>query len=122
MSHNVEHTTQVECLKWFRLQYPKLKPLLFTVPNGSLVKGREHMPALIKYYVSEGVVAGVSDLIFLYPAHGYHALCIEFKTSTGRQSQEQKDFQNAVESVGFKYVIIRNFTQFFDLMNFWIRI
>ena len=31
---NDEHRIQSACVRWFRLKYPKLKNVLFAVPNG----------------------------------------------------------------------------------------
>jgi len=112
---HIESEIQKACVKWFRLQYAKLRPLLFSVPNGGQrdIRVAQSMKA-------EGIVAGVADILFLYPAHGFHALCIEFKTSKGHQSDAQVEWQKAVESVGYKYVVIRNFDQFYLLIRFWL--
>lgn len=114
MKH-VESYIQKQCVKWFRLQYRHLYPLLFSVPNGGQrdIRVAQSMKA-------EGIVAGVSDMIFLYPARGYHALCIEFKTEHGRQSDAQVEWEAAVTAKGYKYVLIRNFMQFYHLIRFWI--
>ncbi|MDO5650141.1 MAG: VRR-NUC domain-containing protein, partial [Gallicola sp.] len=88
--NNRESKIQQACVKWFKWQYRQLEYLLFAVPNGgarSRVTG-----AILK---AEGVLRGVSDLILLYPAQGYHALLIELKTEKGRQSDTQKAFQKA---------------------------
>ena len=114
MKH-VESYIQTQCVKWFRLQYKKMYPLLFSVPNGGQ---RDIRVAMVMK--GEGIVAGVSDMLFLYPSRGYHALCIEFKTEHGRQSDAQKEWQAAVEKQGYKYVVIRNFTQFYNLIRFWL--
>jgi hypothetical protein len=44
------------------------------------------------------VKAGVADVILLVPKKSYASLCLEFKTSIGRQSDEQKDFQRQAEA------------------------
>lgn len=102
-------------MEWFRLQYKDLRPLLFSVPNGGK---RDRITAVIM--TKEGIVAGVSDLLFLYPSRGYHGLCIEMKTKEGVQSEHQKAWQEAVEAQGYKYVICRNFPQFYNLIRFWL--
>lgn len=114
MKH-VESYIQKECVKWFRLQYRQYYPLLFSVPNGGQrdIRVAQSMKA-------EGIVAGVSDMLFLYPARGYHALCIEFKTEHGRQSDAQKEWEAAVTAQGYKYVLVRNFPQFYHLIRFWL--
>jgi hypothetical protein len=54
-----------------------------------------------------GVVAGVSDLIYLRTM-----IFIEMKTETGIQSKEQQRFQQIVESLGYVYVICRSLPHF----------
>ena len=61
MKHEESHI-QRNCVKWFRLAYPKLARLLFAVPNGGKRGIRE--AAIMK---AEGVVAGVADLLLLIP-------------------------------------------------------
>lgn len=66
---------------------------------------------------AEGVVAGVSDLILLVPRKGYASLCLEMKTSKGRQTDLQKQWQQAAESAGNKYLVIRSFDEFREAVN-----
>jgi len=42
------------------------------------------------------------------------------KTSNGKQSQNQKDFQKMFESAGYYYGVIRSFEEFCSLVNFYI--
>lgn len=102
-----ESDLQIACVRWFRLQYPQYARLLFAVPNGGNRNLRE--AARMK---AEGVTAGVADLILLMPSHEYGALCIELKTVKGRQSNSQKEWQEAAEKAGNRYVICRTFDQF----------
>lgn len=51
-------------------------------------------------------VPGLSDLT-LY-ADGGKTIFIEIKTPEGRQSKQQKQFQKAVEKLGYEYIIIRS--------------
>lgn len=110
-----ESNTQIACLEWLSLAYPKLRPLFFAVPNGGSRNKRE--AARMK---AEGVTAGVADCLFLYPRGEYHGLCIEFKTATGRQSASQKVFQKNVEAQGYLYKIARNFDEFRVIMENYI--
>lgn len=110
MRHD-ESRTQRECVKWFRLQYPQFARLLFAVPNGG---ARNKVTASV--LKAEGVTAGVADLILFAPCGGFHALCIEMKTETGRQSQEQKEWQREVENQGYKYVLCRTFEDFYEMV------
>jgi hypothetical protein len=104
-----ESRLQCSCVQWFRLQHPDKRLLLFAVPNGGFRIASE----AARLY-AEGVVPGVSDLIYLEPRGNYGALCIEMKTTlTGsRQSDRQKEWQKAVEAVGIRYVICRTLEEF----------
>ena len=111
INHN-ESRLQKSCVMWFRLQYPRLRSLLFAVPNGgarSAVTG-----AILK---AEGVLAGVADLLLLVPSRQYHGLCIEMKTAKGRQSTTQKQWERAVTMQGYKYIVCRSFTDFVKQIN-----
>lgn len=119
MNH-AESKLQQQCVAWFRAQYPQYAMLL-THPanegNGNRVTGAIHK--------AEGTVPGVPDLILFMPAYPglcfsyitskwteVHGLGIELKTSKGRQSQQQKDFQRMFEAAGYAYVVIRSFDEF----------
>lgn len=104
---HIESNIQTVCVTWFRIQYKKLAPLLFAVPNGGARNKTE--AAIMK---GEGVLAGVSDLLFLYPSGQYHGLCIEMKAPDGRQRDSQKEWQKAVEEQGYKYILCYSIEEF----------
>ncbi|MCD7721315.1 MAG: VRR-NUC domain-containing protein [Prevotellaceae bacterium] len=104
---HVESRIQIACVRWFRLQFPDLSRNFFSVPNGGARLKTEG--AIMK---AEGTLAGVSDLLLLCPAKGWHGLCVEMKTAKGRQQPSQRQFQLAVERQGYKYVICRSFDDF----------
>lgn len=112
---NEESKLQKACVKWFRMQYPAYKMLLFHVPNGGY-----RTATTARNMKLEGVVAGVADLILLVPSNEYHGLCIEMKTSKGRQSPKQRVFESAVSRMGYEYQIIRSLEDFMKLVTLWI--
>ncbi len=111
-----ETQLQKSCVRWFRLQYRRYKKLLFAVPNGG--KRNAITASRLK---AEGVVPGVSDLIFLYPNGIYPFLCIEMKYGNNEQSEHQKEWQEDVESVGGLYLVINSFDSFKTAINNYIR-
>ena len=116
MRNHTESQLQKSCVMWFRLQYPKLRSLLFAVPNGgarSAVTG-----AILK---AEGVLAGVADLLLLVPSREYHGLCIEMKTAKGRQSTTQKQWERAVTLQGYKYIVCRSFADFVEQIKGYLK-
>ena len=54
-------------------------------------------------------MAGVSDLIIIKPNE---VVFCEVKIEKGYQSDKQKDFQNQVETLGFRYVVVRSLEEF----------
>lgn len=107
-----EHRLQCDCVLWFRLSYPKLRHLLFAVPNG----GRRDAitGARLK---EEGATPGVSDLILLKASRTSNALCIEMKAPGGRQSAAQKQWQEEVEKHGPRYAVCRSLQEFQNVLN-----
>lgn len=112
---HIEETTQEHCVRWFSLQYPEYATLLHHSPNGGARNPREGAR-----FKRMGTRAGFPDLVFLLPRGGHPYLCIEFKTDKGRQSDTQREYQRAVESVGGLYALVRSFDEFYTLINKYI--
>jgi len=99
-----EAEIQSEFFNKMKLFFPRLPDkLIFAVPNG----GSRHKIEAANMK-RQGIKAGVADVILLIPKNGFASLCLEFKTDTGKQSDEQKEFQRQAESCGSKYVIVRS--------------
>ena len=109
-----ESNLQKTCVAWFRAQYPDHALMLFAVPNGG---GRSRIEGAIMK--GEGVTAGVADLILLEARGGYGSLCIEMKTRDkgSKQRPSQKAWQEAAERAGNRYVVVRSFEAFRDLVK-----
>ena len=133
MKNNKESRLQQQFVYWFRTQYPEYA-MLMTHP---INEGSGHSEIDRKrqaIHKAEGTVAGVTDLLLFLPAEyrkpfghdgmelvfHYHGLGIEWKTPTGRQSQEQKDFQKMFEAAGYKYVVVRTLDEGREVVNDYI--
>lgn len=113
-SKNRESQLQAECVRWFRLAYPKLMGRLFAIPNG----GYRHKitAAILK---REGAMAGVSDLFLAIPTYSkleprltiYHGMFIEMKDEDGELSQYQKEFI-AIMREDYMCVVCNSFDSF----------
>ena len=57
-----------------------------------------------------GLVKGVSDTILIFP--NGRIFFVEFKTETGQQRPEQKEFEQRITNLGYEYVLIRSINQF----------
>jgi len=110
-----EHILQRQCVGWFRENYPGIKKLLVAIPNG----GKRDI-ATAKALKDEGVVPGAPDLVLFISNREHPALCIEMKTKKGRQSESQKEWQEAAEKNGLKYAVIRDLFSFIKLINEYI--
>lgn len=113
-NHN-ESKIQIQCVTWFKYQYPHLAPLFFAVPNGGSRDKRE--AAIMK---AEGITAGVSDLILNIRGGSHTQLAIEMKDTKGTQSAAQKRYQRYAEAAGVKYIICRSFESFQDEVRNYI--
>lgn len=113
-----EHQLQAACVRWFRLQYPHYAPLLISIPNGAALL---NSAASWKRLKAEGAVAGASDLLLLVPREDCPYLAIEMKTAKGRQRQSQKDWAEAVRSVGGQYEVVRSTFGFEELLNLYLQ-
>lgn len=126
MKHE-ESNLQIECVAWFRAQYPQYAMLLIhPINEGSGNTSRDHKRQGI--HKAEGAQAGVPDLLLFIPdditgdsSITSHILGIEFKTLKGKQSQEQKDFETMFLAAGNDYRVIRTFEDFRILIDNWIR-
>lgn len=113
-----EDNLQIACRYWFDAQYPQLAMLLHHSPNEGLLPKSARDGAKRK---AMGVRAGFPDFILLIPSHGYHYLCVELKTATGRQSTNQKSYEEAVTAVGGKYVICRSLDEFMKVITEYLK-
>lgn len=111
-----EARMQIEFFRQVPLFFPRLPDkLLFAVPNG----GSRHKIEAANMK-RQGVKAGVADVILQIPKKGFASLCLEFKTKTGRQSKEQREYQRQVEMAGSKYVVVRSVEEAIGEMRMYL--
>lgn len=65
----------------------------------------------------EGLRAGLADLEIMLP--GRPNAYLEMKTSTGRQSVEQKNFQAICLKLGHPYAVARTFDEAAKVLKLW---
>ena len=110
-----EGRIQSSCVAWFWNTYPQYRELYFCVPNENAREDSNASTGAIRR--SMGVVKGVSDTILFLARGKYHALCVEFKTDIGRQSDAQRLWQSKVEAQGYRYEVVRSLEEFKRLIN-----
>jgi len=95
---------------------------LFAIPNGAHLAGSERQRAIqARRLKDEGAVSGVADLFLSVPSSDYHGFYIEMKTQTGKQTENQKQFEQSVTAQGYKYAICRGVDEFMSLINEYLR-
>ena len=109
-----EGRIQSSCVAWFWNTYPQYRELYFCVPNENAREDSNASTGAIRR--SMGVVKGVSDTILFLARGKYHALCVEFKTDIGRQSDAQILWQSKVEAQGYRYEVVRSLEEFKKLI------
>jgi hypothetical protein len=120
MSRFAEHHLQASCVRWFRMQYPRL--LLFAVPNGATLSGDARMRAQQWARLeAEGAIAGAADLFLAVPRGEFAGLFIEMKTPRGKQSDRQKEFEKRAIEAGYGYAVPRTFDQFVAIINQYLK-
>jgi len=88
---------------WFHNTYPELRGLLCYNLNNSKNKIDGNLNK------AKGLQAGRSDMVLYYKGKPH---MIELKAPSGRQSKSQAEWQELIESQGFRYYIIKNFEEF----------
>lgn len=132
MRNQLESKLQIACVKWFDLQYPKLKLNLFSIPNEG-----SRSPANGARMKAQGRRAGTADMFLaverkpyinidgkcfnLSLLAQYSGLFIEFKFGKGKQSDAQKQFQKSVIEKGYRYEIITDFDSFKNLITEYLK-
>lgn len=109
-----EDRLQIACKYWFDCQYPQYRLLLHHSPNEGLLMKHDRDGAKRK---AMGMRPGFPDFIFLMPNRQYPYLAMELKSEKGRQSDHQKEYQQAVENAGGRYRVIRSLDEFMTEIN-----
>ncbi len=129
-----ESYIQQQCLMFLNREHGMVKHepnrwVMFSVPNELLMGVRSALLEMklpqrlidqaiaiaVKKAKNTGFTPGVSDTIIVAP-NGV-SLYIEFKTPTGTQSSEQKEFQDRVQMLGHSYYLCRSLEEFKNIIN-----
>lgn len=97
-----ESNLQIQCVKWFDLQYPNWSQFLFHIRNGGSMKSAREG----RKYKLMGVRKGVPDLFLSIPNDEFHGFYIELKKPGGKASNEQVVSGLMLENLGYKWMII----------------
>jgi hypothetical protein len=99
---------QSQSFLWHWNNYPNERGLLCYNLNNSANKIQGNQNKAL------GLIKGRSDMVYYKKGK---AIMLEFKTETGTQSKDQKEWEQRIKSEGFEYRIIRNFEDFLSIIN-----
>lgn len=109
-----EDRLQMAFMHWVQLQYPMWRPFIYHIPNGGkmvvkkLKNGKYYCPAGSRLKAM-GVKPGVADVLFMFSTKDFGGLFLEFKAPKGKQSPEQKEFEELAHVARYDYQLINNF-------------
>lgn len=109
-----EHQLQVNCVNWFRYQYPNV--LIMAIPNG----GNRNLITAMKLK-AEGVVSGVPDLFIPVSNGKYHGMFIEMKYGKNKPSENQIKIMDILLKNGYECKVIYTIEKFIEEVNKYLR-
>ena len=109
-----ESNLQIQCVKWFRLQYPNV--IIASIPNGG--KRNSITASILK---QEGVLAGMPDLIVCCAKNGYSGLFIEMKFGKNKLSANQVEVIGKLKQEGYKVEVCYTFDEFVKVCNEYLK-
>lgn len=98
-----ESKLQQMCVKWAKMQYPKL--MIFAIPNEGIRSARAAMRMK-----AEGMLSGVADLFLKIESK--EPLFIEMKFGKNKQKASQKEFESKITECGCNYLVCSSFEDF----------
>ena len=104
----MEDRLHAQMYMWFHNKFPEHRGTLCYNHNNSKNKIEGNRNRTL------GIQKGRSDFTFNFRGISYK---IEVKTETGKQSKDQKEWQQLMELHGFKYYIVRSLKEFQQLIN-----
>jgi hypothetical protein len=113
-----EEALQMHCVHYWRQMFRPDSDayyLLYKVHN----EGKKTKRQAVKDK-SLGILSGAADLNVDIAKHGYHGLRVELKAVSGRQSSNQKRFEQALTKNGYLYRVVRSLDEFKELINWYL--
>ena len=111
-----EHQEQAALVRWFDLQYPKLAPLLYAIPNGAN-KGF----ASAAKFKREGLRAGFPDLGLAVARRGYNGMFVEMKrVKGGTVSDAQDKYLRDLGLQGFYTAVAKGFDEACEQIHWYL--
>lgn len=111
----IESGIQKSFIEWMRLQHPPIAKLTFSIPNGA-----KRGWGFIKVLQAEGLKPGVPDIFIAYPCGKYSGMFIEFKSPTGKLSEDQEVMISLLREEGYRVEVSDNVEEAIKLFKNYI--
>lgn len=113
-----EGKIQSECYTWFWNAFPSYRKCFFAIPNENNRADSSAISGAIRKAM--GVTKGVADTFMAVQKGSYGGLFVEFKTETGTQSPDQKQWEVIIQNQGYLYRVIRSLDEFKELVIWYL--
>ncbi len=90
-----EDSIHFECIQLLKNEFPNVEWV------SNILDGAKLGEKVMKRHAGMRNRPGTSDIIILEPRKGFHGMCLEVKTLTGKVSQEQRDFLDRMKRKGY---------------------
>lgn len=107
-----ESWTQRAFVKYCRMHPDPRINMTFSIHNSGKKK-----PVSYGRDIAEGLLAGVADICIPYPTATKHALFLEFKSSKGKQNDNQRRFEIFCHGHGYGYEVVRSTQEAIDQLK-----
>jgi hypothetical protein len=107
-----ESEIQQSFFEWIELACPSMRKFIFHIPNGgkmSFSRGKK--------LKKMGVRSGVADVLLMWNTKDFGGLWLEFKTGKGKQSEEQKKFEEDAFIALYDYQVVRSLDQAIEVFE-----
>ena len=109
--HTSEHRLQASVLRFLEVHAVR-NTYVFAIPNEA--KRSFTLAARMK---ASGLRAGVADLCIMFPEG--RVAWLELKTLKGRQTPEQKNFEEVCDVLGHRYGLAHSLDEAIDILKRW---
>jgi len=120
MSRRLEDNLQINCVSWFKMQYPKY--IITSFPAGFVFGGNSTKRAITgKRMKDMGYLSGIPDLFIPHSRGMYHGLFIEMKIGKNQPTTNQRKVMSKLIDNGYKCEVCYTLEGFIEVVNDYLK-
>lgn len=108
-----ESDIQIQVADWLRANAARCDFFFFAIPNEGIDRAS---PARLAKLERMGLLPGAADLVIIKAGKVFF---LEMKRPSGKQSDQQRDFERAAITHGANYAIAYSFDQASEILRNW---